>query len=278
MLTVSQIAQRFNISNRQVQSLVEHGYLSVNHLYRNDNQGVTYLFSEEDVAKLDIYSLLAELQSNGGRRNKPVPSSRFKQLIGAVRHYDHFLENIDDRPESIFLQCCYYLFHLNHYAKTYHENSTYLYRLKNQVLEKMYLENPAWFSSRYLTGPDRCRVWLCEDCKESAQVSGMSYAAYIKNEHCCPKCSLHSVDKEYYSLIEFRVRAAEYKFTFHLPLSSAERWMTNLSDLPQIDRNTGRYTDRMYLYGRPVSPLEEKVFPINMIITKLENYLKTGDC
>lgn len=276
MLTVSQIAQRFNISNRQVYKLVEHGYLNVTNLHRNNNQGVTYLFSEEEVANLDIYSLLAEIQGSPAR-TKSRPSSSFKQVMGAVRYYDRFLENITDYPEDTFLRCCFYLFHLNHYAKTY-ENNNHLYRLKNQVLAKMYLENPALFSAKYLTGPDRYRVWLCEDCKDSAESSGMSYAAYIKNEYFCPKCSLQSVDKEYYSLIEFRVRLAEYKFTFHLPLASAERWMENLADLPQSTRKTGSYIDRMYLYGRPANPVEEKVFPINMIINKLENYLKTGQC
>lgn len=276
MLTVSQIAERFNISNRQVHKLVEHGYLNVTHLHRNNNQGVMYLFSEEEIANLDIYSLLAEIQGSPAR-TKSRPGSSFKQVMGAVRYYDRFLENITDYPEDTFLRCCFYLFHLNHYAKTY-ENSNHLYRLKNQVLAKMYLENPSLFSAKYLTGPDRYRVWLCEDCKDSAESSGMSYAAYIKNEYFCPKCSLQSVDKEYYSLIEFRVRLAEYKFTFHLPLASAERWMENLADLPQSTRKTGSYIDRMYLYGRPANPVEEKVFPINMIINKLENYLKTGQC
>jgi DNA-binding response OmpR family regulator len=87
-----------------------------------------------------------------------------------------------------------------------------------------------------------------------------------------------AVDKEYYSLIEFRVRSGDFKFTFHLPLALAEPWIGKLSDLPQWDRKTGNYSDRMYMYGRPVSPVEEKVFPINMIISKLENYLKTGQC
>ncbi len=277
MLTVSQIAEKFNISNRQVQKLVEHGYLTVTHLYRNNKQGVSYLFSEEEIAKLDIYSLLADVQDTPSR-GRSGSASRFKQVIGAVRHYDRFLENVSAYPEAVFLQCCFYLFHLNHYAKSYPENSRHLYRLKKQVLQKMYVENPSLLSARYLVGPDRYRVWLCEDCKDSAESAGMSYAAFIKNGYFCPKCSLHSVDKEYYSLIEFRVRLAEYKFTFHLPLASAESWMGNLADLLQMTRQTGSYNDRMYLYGRPVSTVEEQVFPINMIINKLENYLKTGQC
>lgn len=276
MLTVSQIAQKFNISNRQVHILVENGYLNVSQLYRNKQQGVTYLFAEEEIAKLDIYSLLAELQGNPGPRRRPA--SPYKQLMGTVRRFDHFMDSIEGHPQRDFLQCCFYLFHLNHYAKTYPKDSTYLYRLKNQVLKKMYQDNPDLLSVAYLTGPDRYRVWLCDDCKEAAQMSGWSYAAYIKNEYFCPKCSLQAVDKEYYSLIEFRVRLGDFKFTFHLPLALAERWIKKLSDLPQWDRKTGNYSDRMYMYGRPVNPVEEKVFPINMIISKLENYLKTGQC
>jgi hypothetical protein len=276
MLTVSQIAEKFNISNRQVHFLVENGYLNVTQLYRNNKQGITYLFAEEEIAKLDIYSLLAELQSN--RSIPRSAASPFKQLMGTVRRYDHLMESIQSHPHKDFIQCCFYLFHLNHYAKTYPKDSTYLYRLKTQVLKKMYLDNPGLLAAAYLNGPDRYRVWLCEDCKEAAQMSGLSYAAYIKNEYFCPKCSLQAVDKEYYSLIEFRVRSGDFKFTFHLPLALAEPWIGKLSDLPQWDRKTGNYSDRMYMYGRPVSPVEEKVFPINMIINKLENYLKTGQC
>lgn len=276
MLTVSQIAQKFNISNRQVHSLVEHGYLNVTQLYRNNKQGITYLFAEEEIDQLDIYSLLAELKSNSGRRPRGV--SPFKQLMGAVRHYDYFLDSILDHPQKDFLQSCFYLFHLNHYAKRYPEDSSHLYRLKTKVLRKMYQDGPDLLSPRYLSGPDRYRVWLCEDCKESAQLSGQSYAAYIKNEYFCPKCFLQAFDKEYYSLIEFRVRLDDFRFTFHLPLALAERWIAKLSDLPQMDRKTGNYSDKMYMYGRAVTPVEEKAFPINMIIGKLESYLKTGKC
>jgi hypothetical protein len=270
MLTISEVAKKFSISNRQVYELVEQGYISVFQLQRNNNKGISYLFSEQELEKLDIYSILAEVQ---GTKKYKTNASSFKQMISAVRYYDHFLENIASHPEKDFLEVCFYLFHLNHYAKTYKENSNELYRLKNQVLEKVYTDKPDLFQIIYLAGPDRHRVWLCEDCREAAASARMSYADYIRNEYFCPKCSIQAIDKEYYSLIEFKVRLDEYRFTFHLPLYSASRWLRKLEDYPQYTRKAGRYNDTMYIYGRPVNKVEERIFPLNMIVEKLKQYL-----
>lgn len=270
MLTISEIAKKFKISNRQVYDLVEQGYLSVSQLQRNNNKGISYLFSEQDLEKLDIYSILAEAQ--GSRKHKSNTPG-FKQIISAVRYYDRFLENIASYPEREFLEACFYLFHLNHYAKSFKESSSRLYQLKNQVLHKMYLNNLNLFQIIYLTGPDRRQVWLCEDCKEAAVSARMSYADYIKSEYFCPKCSLHALDKEYYSLIEFKIRLEEYRFTFHLPLRSAARWLKDLDNYPQYTRKVRRYHDAMHIYGRPVNKIETRVFPLEMIIKKLKQYL-----
>ncbi len=272
MLTVSQVAEKYNISNRQVQELVENGYLPVARLYRNANKGVSYLFAEGEIEDIDIYSLLAEIKDR--KTHHPKYPHDLKKLLSALNHYDKILENAVWQKEGRFIEICFYLFHLNHYAKTYPEQSNALYRLKNKVLARMYQDHPEFMDAIYLLGPDRHKIWLCEDCKEAAHSAGISYVSYVKHEFYCPKCSRQQVEKEYFSLIEFKVNLLNYRFTFHLPLSSASAWMHNMDTLPQGVRETGRYDDKMYLYGRSISRTEEKVFPLNMILEKLNEYLQ----
>jgi hypothetical protein len=61
MLTISGIARRYKITNLQVQDLIKHGYLPVTRIDRS-NKGIIYLFAEEDVDSIDIYSLLADIR------------------------------------------------------------------------------------------------------------------------------------------------------------------------------------------------------------------------
>ena len=275
MLTISQVADRYRISNRQVYDLVNHGYLNVASVHRHGQQGISYLFSEHELNQLDIPSLLAEIKDNHqpARKHRPGKASEFRKLFGVVNYCDSFMANVDNYPESAVLKACFYLFHANHYAKTYAGHSERLYRLKNQVLRKAYQENPSLIDALYLLGPDRRKIWLCEDCRDAARTSGMSYNNYIRDEYYCPKCTVQSVIKEYYSLVEFSIQVPDYRFTFHLPRSSAQRWMQNLDDLPQDIRKTGRYDDKMFVYGRPISRVEEKVFPLPMVEEQLRLYL-----
>jgi len=275
MLTISQVAARYRISNRQVYDLVNHGYINVASVHRHGQKGIIYLFSEHELNQLDIPSLLAEIKDNRKPPKKHLPgrNSEFRRLFGVVNYYDSFMENVKDYPECDVLKACFYLFHANHYAKTYPEHSERLYRLKNQVLKKVCEENPSLVKAIYLLGPDRRKIWLCEDCKDAARSSGMSYNDYIRSEHYCPKCTIQAVFKEYYSLIEYGFQVADYRFTFHLPRSLAQRWMQNLDELPQGIRKTEHYDDKMYVYGRPISRVEEKVFPLPMVEEKLLLYL-----
>ncbi|NLG32478.1 MAG: hypothetical protein GX550_03060, partial [Syntrophomonadaceae bacterium] len=62
MYTISQISKIYNISYLQVHELIDYGFLTVSAIERNRNKGIVYLFSEQELAKLDIPSLLAEIQ------------------------------------------------------------------------------------------------------------------------------------------------------------------------------------------------------------------------
>lgn len=275
MLTVSQVAGRFSISNRQVQDLMDYGYLSVAQVERKDKHGVTFLFSEKEIENLDIPSLLAEIKEKRERKEKPryQSSSDLKKIRKAFNYYDRFLEEVREYPEAETLEACFYLFHLNHYAKSYPEKSKSLYQLKAKVLEKAYRENRAKFQVIYLLGADKKKIWLCEDCKENAHSQGVSYNRFIREEAYCPKCYIQSVEKEYYSLLEFILRLGDYRFIFHSPRSLAAAWVDNLADLPRENRQESVYNDRMYLYGRRITAVEERVFPLQMVKEKLQEYL-----
>jgi|LSQX01.3.fsa_nt_gb DNA-binding transcriptional MerR regulator len=275
MLTISEVAAKFNISNQQVHELVNYGYLSVARVNRSENKSITYLFSEDDVLQLDVPSVLAEIR-DAPRQNLKQQAhlqKEFTKAKGVMNYFDNLLDTASAIPEGELLIICYYLLHLNHYAKTYEEHRDYLYKLKNQTLQKMFQLYPDYIKTQYLDGPDRVKVWLCEDCKENARNSGISYNSYVKKDLACLKCTVQLLEPKYYSLIEFFIQMANYRFIFHLPHQIAARWVKNIGEMKQGVRKIGKYDDRMYLYGRAVMPIEEKLFPMPVIIEKINTFL-----
>ncbi len=273
MLTISEVALKYKISYKQVNDLINYGFLPVNYTERTPHKGIRLLFSEFDIGKINIPSALAEisqLKRQGVIRND---HQDFKKVMRVISYHDNFLNKIANHPNRKLLQTSFFLFHLNHYAKKYTNLSKKLYKLKNQTLEKMYLTTPEAIEVQYLLGPDRKTVWLCEDCKDSSQAAGMPYVSYIRQEYYCSKCYIQSVEKEYYSLIEFVIPSSEYRFVFHLPLNIATKWLKDINKIPLKVRKTEKYMDKMYLYGREIHRIEEKAFPLNMIIEELETYL-----
>lgn len=273
MLTISEVARKFSVSNRQVYEMVRYGYLNVADIRRRSGSGPIYLFSEQDIDKLDVHSILQEINVRKKHDNHYSAAVDFRQVTRVLNYYDRFTASVQSHPQQQFLMVCFYLFHLNHYAKKYHEQSEELYRLKNRVISKLYHEYSDLIQAVYLLGPDRKQIWLCDDCKESARAAGMSYVDYLKHGYYCPKCTIGSIDKEYYSLVEFRISLEDYRFTFHLPRTSALRWMKNLDSLPQSVRDESSYQDHMYLYGRTISRIEERILPLPVIVEKLQQFL-----
>ncbi|HOQ08943.1 MAG TPA: hypothetical protein PLG09_02325 [Syntrophomonadaceae bacterium] len=276
MLTISEVARKYSLSNRQVHEMVLYGYLNAADIKRHSGGGTILLFSEQDIDKLDIHSILQEINNRKKYDHFRSASSDFRRMTRMLNYYDRFVASVQDHPQQHFLMVCFYLFHLNHYAKKYQEQSAELYRLKNQVIKRLYNQYTDLIQAIYLLGPDRKQIWLCDDCKDSARAAGMSYVDYLKKGYYCPKCTIGSVDKEYYSLVEFRISLDDYRFTFHLPRASAIRWMKDLDSLPQSIRETGRYQDSMYLYGRAISRIEERILPLPVILEKLHQFLASS--
>lgn len=276
MLTISQVAARFGVSNRQIYELISLGYLNVSSISR-DTRGVKYLLSEQYLDRVDLYSLIAEAQD--ARRRMPNPPNRplnWKRLNKAVDHYEQFLEEIGLNCYAPLLEASFYLFHLNHYAKSYIDKSKELYGLKKQVLKMMLEEYRPLFNVTYLLGPDRKKVWLCEDCKANARKAGIPFTEYARREYHCSKCYVQNLEKEYYSLIEFDLALEGHRFSFHLPLSAA-RFVKDLHLVNQAIRKTWAYNDLMFIYGRPVSRVEEQVYPLTMIVDGLQQFLNRNE-
>ncbi len=272
MLTISQVAARFGLSNRQVYDLISLGCLPIAETSQ-EKQGVVYLISEQDLDNVDIYSLLAEAQERNNRSPRQHNAQlNWKKLSKGMAYYQRFLQEIQGENHPILMETCFYLFHLNHYAKRHDQDQEYLYSLKKRVLRRLYEEYSDLFRISYLVGPDRKKVWLCDDCKENARKAAIPYAEYAKREYYCAKCYVQNLEKEYYSLIQFDLEIGRYRFSFHLPRSSA-RWMGDFALLNQGIRKEGSYRDKMYLYGRSVTSIEEQVYPLLMILDRLSRYL-----
>lgn len=277
MLTISEVARKFSLSNRQVHEMIHYGYLNAADIRRRSGGGPILLFSEQDIDQLDVHSILQEINARKKHDRTHSASVDFRRMTRVLNYYDRFVDSVQDHPQQQFLMICFYLFHLNHYAKKYHKQSEDLYRLKNRVIRKLYHQYPDLIQAIYLLGPDRKQIWLCDDCKESARAAGMTYVDYLKQGYYCPKCTIGSIDKEYYSLVEFRAALDDYRFTFHLPRSSAIRWMKDLDSLPQSIRDMGSYQDSMYLYGRAISRVEERILPLPVILEKLQQFLDSDE-
>ena len=52
--------------------------------------------------------------------------------------------------------------------------------------------------------------------------------------------------------------------------------MKDLDSLPQSIRETGGYQDSMYLYGRAISRIEERILPLPVILEKLHQFLASS--
>ncbi|MGE5381287.1 MAG: hypothetical protein ACM3NT_09520 [Methylocystaceae bacterium] len=267
MLKTSEVAKKFNISNAQVMSLVDHGYLRVAALERHD-RGFTYLFADEELDQLDLGQVLAEIEPG-----KRMVNRRFGAELKAVRYYDRLLENFADSPCPELLQAAFYLFQLNHYAKKYVSAQKELYSLKHRVIKIMLERYGMYIEIAVLTGGDRLRVWLCDDCKQNAREQNMTYRDYIAHGYYCPKCEQQIMERDFYSLLEIKISWERHRFSFHVPWSEARRWELNWDAIPQRERSGKDARDSMFIYGRHISNLEERIFPLPAIINHLEEFI-----
>jgi hypothetical protein len=170
-----------------------------------------------------------------------------------------------------FLEIAYYLYHLNHYAKTpkYQKQSNQLYDLKKKVLLKALEKYPELIKTKFIERGDK--IIYCKDCIEEAidlrdllDARG-PWIDFVDGP--CPKCK---VIKDYYSLIEFYIESPIAKFTFHLPYPIVPHLKTKNIEIEKRYTEDGIFDN----YGRPINKLEESLFPLRKVIEKLNEFLK----
>ena len=105
MLKTSEVARKLNITNRQVQDLVDFGYLPIADTYRTNAGGFGYLFSEQALESLDdVPSLLAEIKDRKrGRRNISSSCGGWRRRQKVLERSERFLCSTADLPEAPLL-------------------------------------------------------------------------------------------------------------------------------------------------------------------------------
>jgi len=274
MLKTSDVAKLLQIKNEQVMALVDFGFLRIADISRYEH-GFSYLFSEEEVSELDAAACLAQIEEWRCKRQLPKRNgSNFPAEMRAIERYDRFLKSIEETPCPELLLTAFYLFHLNHYAKKYSQIADELYELKHRVLKKMVERYGLYLELKVLLGPDKYRIWLCEDCRLQAKEMGMSYGEYIAEGHTCPKCEIRVKERDYYSLLEIVVALDKHSFCFHMPRHLDSKWDLDWGRIPCGERSEDDSRDRMFLYGRKITNTEERVFPLPAVIAQLQRFLE----
>ncbi|SFR13659.1 hypothetical protein [Desulfoscipio geothermicus] len=275
LLNPAQICETLGITPNGVNRLTREGYLEVKQKV-NFKNGVMHLFHKEQVQAL-APSLPRIKQAwerydnycHGASRLARARMYRQKSYQDKVKRKEQFFNNLALLPEDQekMLKAAYYLFHLNHYAKA---GSTYLYDLKELVLHTLvqnYYGNDDLLQVSFIEGHNK--INLCPDCKSRAQKQRLSYLEYLDRTGGCPKCTR---EYKYYSLYEFIVSCEDYRFCFHTPYHTAQKWFDK-SHLPRKKHTPLR--EGAYAFGRAIYDSEARAVELMEVIKELQHFLAT---
>jgi hypothetical protein len=197
-------------------------------------------------------------------RKREVDRQQAGELKNRKQRFLTGLSEIPD-PYSQLLKACFYLYHLNHYAK---RGESYLYDLKEQVLKLLVGMNESFGSSiRVVFVPGSERVRLCGRCQERADRLGKNRPEYIKLYGGCSQCAR---DDNYYSLYEFIVSYDDYRFCFHVPFMAARKWFKG-QEPPAKEGRPER--EGFTVYGRPIFAAETQAVELIEVVEGLEELM-----
>lgn len=275
LITTAQVCRELGLTPAKVRRLASEGYLEVSARSRQ-KYGEVLLFNPSQVSRLkpQMPKILSKWASEENIRlgAKKAGISRAVESINAQevrKRRDLFLSSLADLPEQAadLLKASYYLYHLNHYAKSGHQ---YLYELKERVLKFFvgnYLDSPC-LEVVLVQGDQRAE--LCPDCRARANKLGLSYGEYAKWYGGCPRCRKN---KSYFDLFEFTIQYQDHRFSFHTPFSAARKWFSGNLPLPRQYR--GHLQEQGLTFGRPITEREARALPMDEVITELENLFPT---
>lgn len=274
LLTTAEVCRELGLTPAKVNRLTREGYLEVSEKTRQ-KYGDIYLFQAYQVNRLkqqmprilskwasEENALHGARQAGIKRAVEPIHAARVK------RRREEFLSSLDLMPgdTAALLKASFYLYHLNHYAKSGHQ---YLYELKERVLKKLV---EVYFHTTYIEVglvQGQPREDLCPECKARANKYNLSYGDYAKSYGGCPRCSKH---KSYYDLFEFNIIYDNHRFSFHTPFSVGRKWFPGEISFPR--RYRGHRQEQGLTFGRPISEKEAKALPMDEVIENLEDFLE----
>jgi len=273
LLTTAQVCRELGITPAKVNRLAREGYLEVS-ARSKQKYGELQLFHPGQVSGLKsqipkILSIWAS-EENLRQNARRAGISRAVEPVNARevrKRRDHFFSFLSGVPEETagLLRASYYLYHLNHYAKSGHQ---YLYELKERILKHLVrcYESSPYLQIVLIQGQQRAD--LCPDCRSKANKLNLSYGEYAKSYGGCPRCRKH---KNYYDLYEFNIRFEDHRFSFHTPFSVARKWFSGEVSLPRQYR--GHLQEQGLTFGRPITEREARALPMDEVIDELEKIL-----
>ena len=214
--------------------------------------------------------------------NKVIAREKIRNSLREVHSY--IRKKREEKEEIIkllksyhpFLEIAFYLYHLNHYAKTpkYENYKNKLYRLKKEALLKAYKEYKNLFRILFIERGNK--VKLCDVCFEKARrrwyyeggyETGLTLGEWINLY--AKTCEYCDVKEDYYSLIEFEIDTSVSRFIFHLPYPEIK----NFLDKFRIPKTNYKEEEYFIKYGRQLEKYEALIVPLKEVIKSIENYL-----
>ncbi|MGD0153109.1 MAG: hypothetical protein ABSC17_04995 [Thermacetogeniaceae bacterium] len=270
LLTTAQVCRELGITPHDVHRLEAEGYLESRLLARNKHGDIP-LFSGQQVAsvRLKLPRILRNWDDSAGAAGGAAAARKRQHDWDTSRHTiarkEQFLKAMAEIPErsAVLLRAAYYLFHLNHYAKS---GETYLYDLKERVLAALAsrFTRDDGLQIYFIPGPARVR--LCPDCRIRAQEQRKSYLEYARLTGGCQNCQR---DEDYFSLYEFLIAWDQHRFCFHSPFQIARKWLKD-RDVPIKE---GSEREGAYPFGRPISSGEATAVNLAEVVDELERFL-----
>lgn len=271
-LTTAQVAALLDITPAGVRRLVRDGFLEVK-LTRRYKFGVDMSFDRAATENLlpRIPDIKRKWQAEENLR-LGAKKAAFKRLeeqkkIRAYQNFkERFLLSLEGYPEkaALLLRTSFFLYHLNHYAKSGEE---YLYDLKEQTLKKMLEEFTSQDGLEVILVEGGEKIHLCNSCRAKARSMGLDYVKYKTLHGGCPRCRK---ENDYYSLFEFRIKYGDHFFCFHTPYQVARAWVRNPFEVPRKKHMPDREEARAF--GRAITESEALAVSLEEVVRELEGF------
>ncbi|MCL5935234.1 MAG: hypothetical protein M1543_01885 [Firmicutes bacterium] len=274
LLTTAQVCRELGLTPAKVRQLALEGYLEIS-VKQGQKYGEVSLFHSGQVSHLKhqmpkiLSKWATEENARQGARRAGINRAVEAVNAGEVKkRREEFLASLAGLPEktAVLLRASYYLYHLNHYAKSGYEH---LYEIKEKVLKhfvKNYLDTP---HLQVILVQGQQKVVLCPECRSRANKFSVSYGEYAKSYEGCPRCRKQN---SYYDLFEINIQYDDHRFSFHTPYSSGRKWFPGDISLPRQYR--GHRQEQGLTFGRPITEREARAMPMDEVIDNLEKILE----